>query len=148
MNMHVVYMHHDKSGYVTWRILVSLESRYGICCPLLRGSASALMTFPSELKLYEQSLITDHASIICKIVIIVHLLLIAAPSLRVFPCAPVDSTLSDPAKSTRFTLALSPPSPESSSPRCLMVSMKTLCDLSRKKVYVNYIYMAGPLFFP
>lgn len=66
-----------------WRICVSFESRYGMkifFLGLLAWSASAEMTLPSD----ESDL------------------LMAAPSLRRSPVAPVDSARSEPARSTRF----------------------------------------------
>ena len=63
---------------------VSLESRYGMCYDFLEEtpSTSALMTFPKA--------VSDR--------------LILMPSFIVWPVAPVFEFLSDPARSTRFSL--------------------------------------------
>ncbi len=54
MNYEILVILND---HLTSRILVSLESLYGICCPFLRESASALMTLPSALKLHDKVII-------------------------------------------------------------------------------------------
>jgi hypothetical protein len=61
------------------KILVSFDSRYGICVAFL--SVRALMTFPSVVKL----------------------LLIIFASSSVCPAAPVFDIFSEPAKSTRYS---------------------------------------------
>ena len=90
------------------RICVSFESRYGtktFLPGLFDWSASALITLPRD----ESDL------------------LIAAPSLRRSPVAPVDSARSEPARSTRFMSDRSSLTRPSSVMICLMEMVMMVC---------------------